>query len=343
MKHVDDLRAIVRADPVLWPALVAARDLDLPDWWIVSGAVYNTVWNHLTGRPPGHGLKDIDLFYFDRDTSWAAEDAIIRAAIPRFPAAPPVEIRNQARVHLWFERHFGHPITPLADCAESIAGFAARTHAIGVKLSADDRIEIRAPYGLDDMFALRLVPNPSHPNRTTHEEKANRIQALWPEVQAVPWPKFDCLTEAANEDWPALLALLHRAFAYMNGRIDPPSSLHRLDATGLAEKAHREICLIARTDSAPVGCVFCKPEADHLSIGKLAVEPARQGGGIGRWLIQAAQDRARWLGIPALVLESRIELDENHAAFARMGFRKIGETAHPGYDRPTSITMRKSL
>ena len=56
---------IIWADPVIRAALVAARDLDLPDWLLVSGVLYNTVWNRLTGRQPGHGINDIDLFYFD--------------------------------------------------------------------------------------------------------------------------------------------------------------------------------------------------------------------------------------------------------------------------------------
>lgn len=146
-----------------------------------------------------------------------------------------------------------------------------------------------------------------------------------------------------DEDWPALLAMIHRAFAFMEGRIDPPSSLHRLDAAGLAQKARDEICLLVRDQGAVVGCVFCAPRPDCLYIGKLAVEPGRQGKGIGRTLMQAAEERARALDLPALELQTRIELTENHAAFGRLGFVKVGETAHAGYDRPTSITMRKAL
>lgn len=62
---------ILWRDPLVREALLRARDFDLPDWWIVSGALYNTVWNHLTGRPSGYGIKDVDLFYFgDGDLSW---------------------------------------------------------------------------------------------------------------------------------------------------------------------------------------------------------------------------------------------------------------------------------
>ena len=48
-------------------------------------------------------------------------------------------------------------------------------------------------------------------------------------------------------------------------------------------------------------------------------------------------------GKAALELQTRIELTANHAVFARLGFRETERTAHDGYVRPTSITMRKAL
>lgn len=143
-------------------------------------------------------------------------------------------------------------------------------------------------------------------------------------------------------DWNALHALLTEAFAFMEGRIDPPSSLHHLDPAGLAEKAGAEILLTAH-DPALVGCVFLAAQPPELHVGKLAIRPTRQGRGIGRLLIRAAEVEAHRLGLTALTLQTRIELTENHTAFAAMGFVKMAETAHPGFDRPTAITMRKPV
>ena len=144
-------------------------------------------------------------------------------------------------------------------------------------------------------------------------------------------------------DWPELLALLRRAFAFMEGRIDPPSSLGRLDADGLAAKARAQRCFLAFRGARLAGCVFCQPRSDCLYLGKVAVDPDLQGQGIGRALLARAEAEARALGLPALELQTRIELVENHRAFARLGFLRVGETAHAGYDRPTSTTMRKAL
>mgnify|MGYP000275817906 CR=1 FL=1 len=114
------LEAILRDAPNLMHVMETARELDLPDWLIFSGAIYQKVLNHLTGREPDYGLKDYDLGYFDgSDLSWDAEDVVIKQVAARFqpPFSDLVEVRNQARVHLWFEQRFGEAYAPLADTA----------------------------------------------------------------------------------------------------------------------------------------------------------------------------------------------------------------------------------
>jgi GNAT superfamily N-acetyltransferase len=140
--------------------------------------------------------------------------------------------------------------------------------------------------------------------------------------------------------WPAVLALLRAEFAYMAGRIDPPSSLDRLTPESLTDQARQgEIWIIG----APVACVFLTPKLQVMYIGKLAVAADQRGKGLARRLIDVAEDRARALGLPALELQTRVELVENQAAFQAMGFVEVGRTAHPGYDRPTSITYRRAV
>ncbi|NRP72224.1 hypothetical protein ILFOPFJJ_03121 [Ensifer psoraleae] len=140
-----------------------------------------------------------------------------------------------------------------------------------------------------------------------------------------------------------LLALILASFAYMDGRIDPPSSAHQLTPDVLRRKAEDEIAFVALAERDLVGCVFCKPEPDCLYIGKLAVAPRSQRKGAGRLLLAAAEEVARDLKLPALRLQTRIELSENHATFSAWGFVETGRSAHPGFTRPTSIEMRKRL
>ena len=140
---------------------------------------------------------------------------------------------------------------------------------------------------------------------------------------------------------PDVLTLIRAAFAAMEGRIDPPSSMHRLDAAAVSDQAQRgEIWTLG---TPPVACVFLTPREGALYLGKLAVAGDHRGRGLARRLVDHAATRARALGLPALELQTRIELAENHAAFSRMGFMTTGTTTHPGYDRPTSVTMRRPV
>jgi hypothetical protein len=179
------LAEIVRASPTLMQVLSLARDLDLPQWRIASGAVYQTVWNALAGRPADYGIRDYDLIYFDgSDLSYEAEDVVIRRAAAAFPPAlsAKVEARNQARVHLWFEAHFGEPYAPLTSADEAIGRFVSPAFAVGISLAADGAIEIAAPFGLEDLFARRLRPNPTRPLAKGWAKATASAKARWPEV-----------------------------------------------------------------------------------------------------------------------------------------------------------------
>lgn len=158
--------------------------------------------------------------------------------------------------------------------------------------------------------------------------------------------KSDVVVQGADQNfraWGEILALLRTAFAYQRDRIDPPSSVDRLDEDALASKATEEQLIIALRDERLVGCVFAKRSPEFVYLGKLAVWPHLQGAGIGRMLVKAVEDLARNHGLFLLELETRIELKENHETFAKLGFVKVAEKAHEGFDRPTFITMQKRL
>lgn len=142
-------------------------------------------------------------------------------------------------------------------------------------------------------------------------------------------------------DWHALRALIGRAFAGMDGRIDPPSSVHGLSVADIAKQAETgEIWVIGAPAAA---CVFLTPRPQALYVGKLAVDPAVQRMGYARRLMGVAERRAHELDLPLLELETRVELTENHAAFRALGFQQTAARAHPGYDRSTSLVFTKRM
>lgn len=144
---------------------------------------------------------------------------------------------------------------------------------------------------------------------------------------------------APGDDFAPVLSLIRSAFAFMDGRIDPPSSMHRLTEADLSGTAATGEVWVLEEPEGPVACAVLTPKTDHLYLGKLAVAEAFRGQGLARQLVRLAASRARDLGRPEVRLQTRVELVENHAAFVAMGFSKVGETAHPGFDRTTSLTF----
>ena len=182
------LTDLVRADAGLMHVLTTVRALDLPDWRLVSGAVYQAVWNARTGRPAGYGIKDYDLAYFDgSDLSYEAEDVVIKRVAAAFdePFRSQVEVRNQARVHLWFQHRFGEPYEALGSTDEALGRFVAPTFAVGVRLEADDAISIAAPFGLDDVFAMTIRPNPNRPLARGWAKTIDNARGRWPELTVI--------------------------------------------------------------------------------------------------------------------------------------------------------------
>lgn len=143
--------------------------------------------------------------------------------------------------------------------------------------------------------------------------------------------------------WEDLLQLILGSFAYMDGVIDPPSSAYHLTAENLRSKAGDEKGFAAFMGDELAGCVFIKEQDEHFYLGKLAVASGFEGRGIGRKLMEEAERAAVARGKPVMELQTRIELTRNHAVFEKLGYRKVAETAHTGFTRTTSITMRKEI
>jgi len=175
---------ILRANDTLMQVLRTVRDLGLPDWRLFSGAVYQSVWNARTGRPAGFGTKDYDIGYFDPDTSWDAEDVWIKRVADAFeePLKSQVEVRNQARVHLWAPQKFGEDFAPLFSTDEAPARFVAPAFAVGVRLEADDSISVHSAYGLADVFDMVIRPTPRRGRAKGWETIVAKLKARWPEL-----------------------------------------------------------------------------------------------------------------------------------------------------------------
>lgn len=176
---------IVRANPGVAAVVERMRTFGAPDLWLVSGCLFQSVWNVLERKPPEHGILDYDLFYYDPDTSYEAEDVWIKRAATHFAATGlKVELRNQARVHLWYREKFGVDYPPLTSSCDGVDHFLFPACMVAVRPIADGKLELYAPLGLDDVFNRTLRSNPLWP--TPRDErfwsKVRRYQSAWPSV-----------------------------------------------------------------------------------------------------------------------------------------------------------------
>jgi len=138
-----------------------------------------------------------------------------------------------------------------------------------------------------------------------------------------------------------VLRLIQTSFAYMTGRIDPPSSMHQLTVSALAQMA-KDSSVLALGDPV-AACLVAKPLPHALYLGKIAIASDLRGRGVLRALLGRSEELARSLSLSQLELQVRIELVENQKIFGKCGFVETARNAHPGYDRATEITMQKLL
>jgi hypothetical protein len=182
MNQTEFLDAVLQ-NPINRRIADALLQLALPDAWLVSGCLVQTAWNVRTHRTVDYGIADYDVFYFDPDTSWQAEDAVIRRLQEEFAASGvTVEARNQARVHLWYPQKHHLPYPALTCSTQGIDRFLTKNTQVGIHRTADG-YDVYAPHGFADIAGLIVRPNPG-PNfsAAAYGAKAARWKSLWPEI-----------------------------------------------------------------------------------------------------------------------------------------------------------------
>ncbi|KAH8688349.1 hypothetical protein BGZ61DRAFT_453111 [Ilyonectria robusta] len=185
------LRTTLSSNPTLLLVLSRAARLNVPNWYLAGGAVSQTIWNSVTGQPPETGISDYDLVYFDNsDVSWEAEDTVIQAGKKLFADVPvEVEIRNQARVHLWYKSKFGSPCPAHSSVEAGIDSWISTSAMIGLRLLEDGKWSVYAPRGLSDFYSLVVRPNPVLGGKEVYDKKAARWRAIWKGLTVEPWPE----------------------------------------------------------------------------------------------------------------------------------------------------------
>ncbi|MBB3118118.1 nucleotidyltransferase family protein [Pseudoduganella violacea] len=181
------LAGIAAATPWFMDCLRSAASLGLASWCIGAGAVRNLVWDHLHGYAAPSQLADIDLAYFDADDLDGEREAGLQRRLSQLMPSQRWEVSNQARVHLWFEQHFGHAVGALASLDDAVASWPEYATSVGVFLDASSAVKVIAPHGLDDLFAMVIRRNPARVSLETYRQRIEQKQyeKRWPRASVI--------------------------------------------------------------------------------------------------------------------------------------------------------------
>lgn len=180
-----ELECRLRAVPQLWRAIEIAHEL-LPGSYVAGGAITQTVWNQQLGRPAIERLHDVDIVYFDPDGTLESQRAMESVLQQGIASGIPIDLTNEALTHTWYESKFSANIEPYKS-AEAAINTWLPAFAIGVRLANGGPLEVYAPYGLHDLFAMHIRPNKLQISRAIYEQMVASFTARWPEATAEAW------------------------------------------------------------------------------------------------------------------------------------------------------------
>lgn len=154
MKYQQALQRVLAEDPVRMAALSAVQALDLPDGWIGAGFVRDAVWDHLHGYGHQPIAGDVDVVWFDREQCDPEYDRALEDQLRHRAPTFNWSVKNQARMH----QHNGNP--PYDSTGNALRYWPETATAVAVRLRDRAFIDTLAPWGLEDLFELRLRPTP---------------------------------------------------------------------------------------------------------------------------------------------------------------------------------------
>ena len=186
--HDDLLRLVLARSPIVATIVDRWPQIGLPHCWLVAGCLAQTVWNDAFGLPATHGISDVDLVYFDGEDLSAEAEARhadrIRALFADLGLW--IDVKNEARVHLWYTEKFGSTLAPYVSTEDAITTFPTTATAIGVQ-PRPDGLHVFAPYGLSDLLGLIVRPNKKQITQAIYEAKVKKWRARWPNLRIVAW------------------------------------------------------------------------------------------------------------------------------------------------------------
>lgn len=178
------VRRIAMVHPISGAILQRWPHLGLPDAWLSGSLLAQAWWNACFHLPPLHGIADADIIYYDGADLSEAGEATAAAHVAGLFADLPVrfDVKNQARVHLWYPDRFGIVIPPYRSALQATTTFPTTVSAVAIS-----DVALSAPFGLDDFLAPAVRGNATLIDQTVYEAKTRRWAVCWPDLVILPW------------------------------------------------------------------------------------------------------------------------------------------------------------
>lgn len=186
--QVEMLHEILQKNDVIYQVILRVNKLGIDKYYIGAGCICQSVWNYQNNLNPMYGISDVDLVYFnDNDLSYEAENTIILKVKNEFSdLSVDIDIKNQARVHLWYKKHYGYDISPYNSVEDAINTWPTTATSIGVRLE-DGKFIVYAPFGMNDMFGQIIRANKTQITKETYMQKCNKWVSKWNSLRIVEW------------------------------------------------------------------------------------------------------------------------------------------------------------
>ncbi|MCH7396305.1 nucleotidyltransferase family protein [Acinetobacter dispersus] len=163
-----------------------------PYAFVSAGAIRNTVWAYLHGQSFDLQYSDVDVIYYDATELDQHSQKQLQHNLERLFPLQQWDVVNQALVHTWYRRENGKRIQPLASIEHALSLWPDTATAIAVRVNASGELELIAPFGLQDLFELKLRWNSALVSYATFKKRVDSKQWLqqWPQLQEVD-PEID--------------------------------------------------------------------------------------------------------------------------------------------------------
>lgn len=182
---------ILKQNKNLMTVLDYIDSLNLPNYYIAAGAVFQTIWNYYDNKPLNYGIKDIDIIYYDTNNlSKESEQELENKVIEYFKKEKlnyQFDIHNEARMHLWKKEKENKDINQYKNSEDAIDKWIATPHAVGIT-KENNQIKVYAPYGLSDIFSKTIRPIKHEANsKELYNKKVASWQTRFDNLNIIEW------------------------------------------------------------------------------------------------------------------------------------------------------------